>query len=112
MNTVEKEIPKHRKKKESTTSKSNKKAKHKHEYIECLVIDKKYNHPHRASYCKICGKIYNISFFESEKNESGYYRVLKKEEILEKYKHLEVFYINDTFDKYIPIVNVEENIED
>ena len=104
---IENEIPKHRKKKQSSTSKSSTKSKHKHEYKECLLIHN--GHPHRATYCEICGKIDNLFLFESEKVEGkSYSRILDDDEIYEKYKNLEKYCIEDTWQKYVPI---KENIQ-
>ena len=64
MENLNNEIPKHRKKKQSSTSKSNTKSKHKHEYKEVLLIHN--NRPHWATVCKICGKIGDLHFFETE----------------------------------------------
>lgn len=84
MNNLDNETPKHRKKKKSSTSKSNTKSRHKHEYVECLLIHHK--HPHRATYCKICGKIGDLHFFETEKREDGLYRQLDYDEVFEMYE--------------------------
>ena len=60
-------IPKHRKKKESNTSKSSEKANHKHIYKECFisyplqVFDKTKTIISLGSYCEICG----ISIFST-----------------------------------------------
>ena len=86
---IENEIPKHRKKKQSSTSKSGKKSKHKHEYKEVVLIHN--DKPHWATVCKICGKIGDLHFFETE--------------VLEKYKDLEKYYIDDIWQKYVPIDN-------
>ena len=96
-------VPKYRKKKESNTSKSNKKANHKHEFIDCLLIDEKHNNPHKSSYCKICGKIDGVCLLETEKTNSGYRKMLSNEEIFEKYKDLPQFRVNSVFDKYVSI---------
>ena len=98
---IDNEIPKHRKKKPSSASKSKEKSKHKHEYTECLLIHN--NHPHRATYCKICGKIGDLHFFETERTEQGYYRSLDSDEVYEKYKDLEKIVIDDIWQKYVPI---------
>ena len=66
---IDNEIPKHRKKKQSSTSKSSTKSKHKHEYKEVLLIHN--NKPHWATVYKICGKIGDLHFFETEKCEFG-----------------------------------------
>ena len=86
---IENEIPKHRKKKQSSTSKSSTKSKHKHEYKEVLLIHN--DRPHWATVCKICGKIGDLHFFETE--------------VFEKYKHLENIVIDDIWQKYVPIDN-------
>ena len=59
------EIPKYRKKKLSK-SKSANKSDYKYQYEDCLLVDKE-NHPHKAEYCKICGKINNVKAFETER---------------------------------------------
>ena len=99
MKNLDNEIPKHRKKKQSSTSKSSTKSKHKHEYKEVLLIHN--NSPHWATVCKICGKIGALHFFETEKTEEGYCIVLETDEVVEKYKHLEKYYIDDIFQKYV-----------
>ena len=100
---IDNEIPKYKKKKPSSTSKSSTKSKHKHEYIECLLIEK--GHPYRAIVCKICGKINDLHFFESERCEDGMQRMLDDDEVFEKYKDLEKIEIESVFQKYVPIVN-------
>lgn len=100
---LDNEIPKHRKKKPSSISKSNTKSKHKHEYIECLLIEN--NRPHRATYCKICGKIGDIKFFETKSYKDGRCVMLNSDEVLEKYKNLEKMEVQDIFQKYVPINN-------
>ena len=50
MESLNNEIPKHRKKKQSSTSKSSIKSKHKHEYKEVLLIHN--NRPHLATVCR------------------------------------------------------------
>ena len=100
--------PKYRKKKHSSTSKSSNKSKHKHEYIECLFIHNE--HPHRGTYCKLCGKIGDMHFFEAEKLDDGMWRQLDYDEVFAIYKHLEQIGIADIFQKYIPMSNsMEEN---
>ena len=101
MESLNNEIPKHRKKKQSSTSKSNTKSKHKHEYKEVLLIHN--NRPHWATICKICGKIDDLHFFETEKAEQGYYRSLDSDEVFEKYKDLEKIVIEDIWQKYVSI---------
>lgn len=97
---IEDEVGKHKKKKESSISKSDRKSKHKHEYKDCLLIDKD-NYPHKAIYCEICGKINDVSFFESEKINERCYKFLNFKEVFEKYKNLEKFYVNSIWDKYV-----------
>ena len=90
------EIQKHRKKKKSSTSKSSTKLKHKHEYKEVLLIHN--DRPHWATVCKICGKIGDLHFFETEKCEFGF-RGLDDDEVYEK----ENIVIEDIWQKYVPI---------
>lgn len=90
------EVPKHIKKKKSSVSKS----KHRHEYIDCLLIEDD-GEPHKAMYCKICGKIADVKFSETEKRVHGKYWVLTKEEVFEKYKNLSQIHVKDIFQKYI-----------
>ena len=66
---LENNISKHKKKKESSVSKSSVKSKHKHEYVECLFINNET--PHRGTCCKICGKIGEVRWFETEKLNNG-----------------------------------------
>ena len=84
---IDNEIPKHRKKKQSSISKSGTKSKHKHEYKEVLLIHN--DRPHWATVCKICGKIGDLHFFEDE--------------VFEKYEDLENIVIEDIWQKYVPI---------
>ena len=98
---IENEIPKHRKKKQSSISKSSTKSKHKHEYKEVLLIPT--DRPHWATVCKICGKIGDLHFFEAETREDGLYRQLDYDEVYEKYKDLEKIVIEDIWQKYVPI---------
>lgn len=95
------EIPKHKKKRESSTSKSINKAKHKHEYVECLFIEED-ERPCRGTYCKLCGKIGNVKLFETEPSDYGL-RMLDYDEVFEKYKKLEQVHIVDIFQRYVPI---------
>ena len=95
------EIPKYRKKKPSK-SKSANKSDHKHQYEDCLLVDEE-NHPHKAEYCKICGKINNVKMFETERIDRGHYRMLTDDETFQKYKGLKHFQVKDIWDKYISI---------
>ena len=88
--------------KQSSTSKSSTKSKHKHEYKEVLLIHN--DRPHWATVCKICGKIGDLHFFETEKCEFCYRR-LDDDEVYEKYKDLENIVIDDIWQKYVPIDN-------
>lgn len=100
------EIPKHKKKKDSSVSKSQTKSKHKHIYSkDCLLIEGKeeFKFPCRANYCEICGKIQNVHFFETERLDNGRCRALNSDEIYEKYKDLEQIRIDDIWQKYVPM---------
>lgn len=98
---IDNEIPKYRKKKQSSTSKSSTKSKHKHEYKEVLLIHN--DRPHLATACKICGKIGDLHFFETEKREDRLYKQFDSDEVFEKYKDLEKIIIGDIWQKYVPI---------
>ncbi|MGN0623189.1 MAG: hypothetical protein ACI4JA_04470 [Oscillospiraceae bacterium] len=95
------EIPKYIKKK-SSKSKSANKSDHKHQYEDCLLVDEE-NHPHKAQYCKICGKINNMIFFENERIDERLYRMLTDNEVFQKYKDLEQFQVKSMWDKYVTI---------
>lgn len=95
------ETPKYRKKKPSK-SKSASKSDHKHQYDDCLLIDEE-NHPHKAQYCKICGKINNVNVFETEREDGGLYRMLTFDDVFQKYKDLEQFQVKNIWDKYVTI---------
>lgn len=94
------EVAKYRKKRESSISKSQRKAKHKHMYKGCLFVDKKgfYN---KSEYCTICGKVGEISS-GTERITGNCYRRLTNKEIYEKYKHLELVEIESYIPKYLP----------
>ena len=95
------EIPKYRKKKPSK-SKSAIKSDHKHQYDDCLLVDGE-NHPHKAQYCKICGKINNVKVFETEREDGGFYRMLTFDDVFEKYQRLKKFKGRDIWAKYVSI---------
>lgn len=91
MYNFDNEIPKHRKKKEPSISKSNIKSKHKHKYIDCLLMEN--GKPHKATYCKICGKVDNVFFLWNMSNN----------EIFEKYKDLVQIEVDSIWEKFVPI---------
>ena len=124
----EQEIPKYKKSTESNISKSNRKAKHKHQYKECLIqypisfAGKGRIQTHLRSYCIICGKI-GDRFKENKSIVNDYlrtihtsvgkcYSVMSGIELYEKYHNkMPVFFVKDMFeDKYIQI-NKEINNE-
>lgn len=118
----ENEIPKYLKQKESNVSKSNRKAKHKHHYEECLIqrpfsfAGKNSIHTQLCSYCTICGKIGDKlkdsivkDYIKSElHNRRTIYSVMSGTELYEQYHDkLSVFFVEDIFkEKY---VNLEQN---
>lgn len=103
---LENDIPKYRKKKKSSTSKSNEKSNHKHEYVDCLLVTKNENRPYKAKYCSICGKVSDIKFFEFVPSDATYSRMLSDDEVFEKHKDLEHIYIDEIWKlKYISINN-------
>jgi len=94
---INNEIPKYRKKSKSTNKA---KSDHKHEYTDCLLFDGKSHW--KGTYCKICGKIGDRKW-ETEPIElhgKMFHRLLHNEELVLKYKDLNVFNINSD-GKYI-----------
>jgi hypothetical protein len=105
------EVPKRLKRRESSISKSNKKADHKHIYKECLLTVEDRKRPYRAIYCIKCGKIENIYLTELEKvyvGEDMYRCVLGAQEVYDKYKDLEKFSVKDIWQKYLPIESIKD----
>lgn len=104
------EIPKHRKKKESNTSKSKNKTNHKHEYAECLTRypftfgGKVRLSTYACSYCTICGKIgdrIKDGIISADDKPSYAY---SSDELFEKYKDsLPVFELENLSQKYVPV---------
>lgn len=102
------EIPKHRKKVESSKSKSYKKSKHKHDYVRC-VFDCGNNWLYDGSYCKICGKIGNMTIITVADNNHMFHRMLNRnEELPEEYRGLERIRIDNIWQSYIPVSVSEE----
>lgn len=93
------EIPKHRKKKQSSTSNARNKSKHKHIYQDCLFINKD-GEQHKGEYCVDCGKIGVINLFETERVSGGYRKILAKE-VLRRHKKLEQVEVENFFQKFI-----------
>lgn len=98
---VENDVPKYRKKRNSSISSSKSKSSHRHEYSPCLLMEK--GKPHKAEYCVICGKINNVKFVECTKLD-GRYMMIHDEEILEKYRELPRFEVESIFDKYVTVL--------
>lgn len=106
------DIPKYIKKKKSHTSKSKNKSKHKHEYVECLfIVTNLFGKlkPCHGTYCKLCGKIGHIE--TCAEKVGNVYRLLSDEKVYEKYKHLNKVYIDDIFQKYVPLSHDKGEIE-
>ena len=95
------EVPKYRKKK-SRSSKASSKSSHKHSYEDCLLIDAE-EHPRKACYCTICGKLTKVQFFTTRKTDAGSYLVLEDAEVFAMYKKLRRFNVEDCWQKYIAI---------
>lgn len=123
---TEQDAPKYLKQKESNTSKSSHKSKHKHQYEECLIqnkfifAEKTRLNTGLYTYCTICGKI-NERFKENKSIVKDYIRTvdtpigkcysrISDEELYEKYHDkLSVFFVKDIYkEKY---VNLEQNCE-
>lgn len=94
------EEPKYKKK---SSGNHTQKSKHKHQYVDCLLIDKN-KCPHKAEYCIECGKIHNVYFFLSEKQRDGFYKMLTDKEVCDKFADLPRFEVVDClYDKYVTI---------
>lgn len=106
MNNIDNnEVAKHRKK---SKYKGEKRANHKHVYVEALA-DLKGSY-HRLTHCTICGRINDKYIFETipiEDNINGR-RLLTNEEVYEKYKHLPRVTLNELDDKYVTLVTEGE----
>jgi len=117
------EIPKYKKPTESNISKSNRKAKHKHHYEECLIqYNFRYANENNLmtclhTYCTICGKI-GDRFKEDKSIVKDYkrtidtpigkcYSLITSEELYEKYHNkMPVFFVENYWkDGY---VNLEQ----
>lgn len=70
--------------------KSRIKSNHKHQYKDCLILEKKSKLYYKSTYCTICGKIGDISIVETININTRLPRVLSQEEIVGIYKDLEV----------------------
>lgn len=115
---LEQEIPKHLKKKKSNKSRSKEKADHKHTYELCLIkrvtnvprpLGSTWTSVSVYNYCTICGKI-GDSFYDMSKKETikmnngnAYTALYKPLEMLEVYKHLPLFEVNDYLAKYVTL---------
>lgn len=78
--------------------KSNKvirKSKHKHEYKDCLFLDKSSGMYFKGYYCAICGKIGNFTIIETVRECGRMSRVLSQEELFDKYKSLKIKEVNN-----------------
>lgn len=96
------EVAKYRKKKNSSKSRSNNKADHKHELTKCLFQSE--SRLYLGSYCKHCGKINNW-VTPTEKFGDGRYASLSTEEILNRFTELEIIEVDDLWnEKFIPIL--------
>lgn len=91
MDYINDEIPRYKKKAEKTVIKSN----HKHIYKECLFFEISSKRYRRGEYCTVCGKIGDFKILESVKMDNRLSRVLSQDEVLEKYKDLEIKEVND-----------------
>lgn len=82
------EVPRYRKPRNKTVKKSD----HKHDYYNVIVkvIHKDINYHCYGRKCRICGKIITESFIMEVTEDERFYKMLSPEEILEKYKDLEI----------------------
>ena len=110
------EIPKYKKKKQSSTSKSFDKSKHKHDYSkQCIAKMPPFIQGGKpiinvAKYCSVCGKI-GESYVPIVEDENAMFkrRYMSNEEILATYPNLDIVELEEHFQKYIPIVRSDWN---
>ena len=112
------DIPKYHKSTESNISKSNRKSKHKHQYVECLIqypitfAGRTFISTKLYGYCVICGKIGSVKngkykaeleqLKKSRQGNSNFLIAISGEEIYERYHNrLPVFYVEDSFADYV-----------
>ena len=108
LDAVGDEVVKHKKSKESSVSKSNKKSKHKHTYKKALIVSKTYDnrdHTSVGEYCTICGKLKITHYFLTVPCKNGGRLVLDDAKVYEMYGHLPKFRINDIMQYSIDIEN-------
>lgn len=98
------EVAKYKKKK-NNSSRSEKKADHKHEYQYCLISCKynwsNKNYIHKDQYCVICGKVnahYHQSFVEYLKDVDK-----SNSDIIAQYPELPVFHLDKYTDDYVDL---------
>jgi hypothetical protein len=81
-----------------TKKKKHKKVDHKHDYHDCLVLERYFlpnlnvnkKHYMLGKQCSICEKIKVTHWFITEYCDDGSYRQLESDEILEKYNDLPI----------------------
>ena len=96
----EDEIGKYVKKKHSNKSKSRDKSKHKHDYSKRCLIEIN-GIVYLADYCSICGKIGDM-VIPTVTGIDGKDYMLSREEILNKYRKLDLIHL-DYGVQYVPI---------
>lgn len=88
-------------KRKSQKSKSSHKSNHKHEKAYCIIKSNRKGWLNRAEYCPICFKIQEVFFFEMK--HGAYMMTLDSynEALLDEYADLDIYRVNDTFDRFI-----------
>lgn len=87
------DIAKHKKK----VSKTAKKSKHKHNYVDCVIFDTKHSYRSyfKSTYCTECGKIGEKKLVTVDIEGSNHKQLLVGEELYKKYKHLVLIEVED-----------------
>ena len=82
----------------SNKSKASSKSKHKHIYEECLLMtpEEKY---YKATRCKICSKIGDVSFGNVIRKDDELVYINSKE-LNKYYPDLPIYFVEDIWDKY------------
>lgn len=111
----EQEVAKYRKKK-NNSSRSEKKADHKHEYKDC-IISYTYNwadryFAHRGQYCVACGKINGHRSTIDRFSIYSDYRDVGSDEsgLREKYPELPVFHLRSYLDDYVNLQEAQTSV--
>lgn len=96
--SLEKTVPKYRKKKPSSVSKIKAKVNHKHDYSgKCILVTRRSRFGYYATYCSICWKIGDIRVFDTDENGARIWGAM-----WDKYGDLPKVFVDSIWQEYIP----------